>query len=142
MFDSDGVFERNLFSVFFFQCFMNSVLQCLSHSRPLLEFCLDRRYEKDLNTTTSSMQGWLFRAYAELTQQMWTNASSQPYVSPTQFKNKIQKFAPRFMGYSQQDAQEFLRYLLQGLHEDVNRVRRKEKPIIPNYDEEDKLPWV
>lgn len=29
----------------------------------------------------------------------------------------------------QQDSQEFLRYLLQGLHEDVNRVQRKPSPI-------------
>ena len=33
------------------------------------------------------------------------------------------RFAPRFSGYNQEDSQEFLRYLLEGLHEDVNRVR-------------------
>lgn len=33
------------------------------------------------------------------------------------------------MGYNQQDAQEFLRYLLEGLHEDVNRVAVKPKPL-------------
>jgi len=32
--------------------------------------------------------------------------------------------------YRQQDAQEFLRYLLEGLHEDVNRVRTKPKPTV------------
>ena len=45
------------------------------------------------------------------------------------FRWQIQKFAPRFMGYNQQDAQEFLRYLLEGLHEDVNRVAVKPKPL-------------
>lgn len=34
----------------------------------------------------------------------------------------------QFYGYSQQDSLEFLNYLLDGLHEDLNRV--KEKPII------------
>lgn len=33
------------------------------------------------------------------------------------------------MGYNQQDSQEFLRYLLEGLHEDVNRVAVKTKPL-------------
>ena len=56
--------------------------------------------------------------------------SSESYVSPNNFKTQIQKFAPRFMGYSQQDSQEFLRYLLEGLHEDVNRVTTKPKPMI------------
>lgn len=39
------------------------------------------------------------------------------------------------MGYAQQDAQEFLRYLLEGLHEDVNRVTEKPKPILTEIDE-------
>lgn len=50
-------------------------------------------------------------------------------VNPTALKSQVQKFAPRFMGYNQQDAQEFLRYLLEGLHEDVNRVAVKPRPI-------------
>ena len=33
------------------------------------------------------------------------------------------------MCFRQQDAQEFLRYLLEGLHEDVNRVTSKPKHI-------------
>ncbi|VVC96488.1 unnamed protein product [Leptidea sinapis] len=39
------------------------------------------------------------------------------------------------MGYSQQDAQEFLRYLLEGLHEDVNRVTTRPKPILTEIDD-------
>lgn len=39
------------------------------------------------------------------------------------------------MGYSQQDAQEFLRYLLEGLHEDVNKVVAKPAPILTEIDE-------
>lgn len=39
------------------------------------------------------------------------------------------------MGYAQQDAQEFLRYLLEGLHEDVNRVTVKPKPVTTDIDD-------
>lgn len=39
------------------------------------------------------------------------------------------------MGYSQQDAQEFLRYLLEGLHEDINRVDTKPAPILTEIDD-------
>ena len=39
----------------------------------------------------------------------------------------------------QQDAQEFLIYLLEGLHEDVNRVQRKQAKSMLS-DEYDKLP--
>lgn len=53
---------------------------------------------------------------------------------------QIQKFAPRFMGYNQQDAQEFLRYLLEGLHEDVNRIAVKPRPL--EHDISDDLRYV
>ncbi|RUS84912.1 hypothetical protein EGW08_007322, partial [Elysia chlorotica] len=110
-------------------CFMNSVLQCLSNTRDLLDYCLEEKYHKEINSTTSNMKGSLFKAYAQLMQSMWKE-KSESYVSPNAFKTQIQKFAPRFMGYAQQDSQEFLRYLLEGLHEDVNRVVKKTAPII------------
>ena len=39
------------------------------------------------------------------------------------------------MGYNQQDSQEFLRYLLEGLHEDVNRISQKLKPLDTDIDD-------
>jgi len=36
---------------------------------------------------------------------------------------------------SQHDAHEFLIYLLEGLHEDVNRVRVKKKRVLDSSDE-------
>ncbi|VDL93939.1 unnamed protein product [Schistocephalus solidus] len=73
--------------------------------------------------------------------QIWEPTNGpQTYISPQRFKAQIQKFAPRFMGYAQQDAQEFLRYLLQGLHEDVNRVQKRPPSENPDYDKEDKMP--
>lgn len=110
-------------------CFMNSVLQCLSNTRPLLEWCLNDSYLLDINTTTSSMKGALVKAFAALMKSLWKEPA-ESYVSPNAFKTQIQKFAPRFVGYAQQDSQEFLRYLLEGIHEDVNRVLEKPKPMI------------
>ncbi|XP_033758471.1 ubiquitin carboxyl-terminal hydrolase 2-like isoform X2 [Pecten maximus] len=109
-------------------CFMSSVLQCLSNTKPLIEFCLNEEYLSEKNTTTSSMKGQLMTAYASLMMSMWKDNDAS-HLSPSAFKMQVQKFAPRFTGYAQQDAQEFLRYLLEGLHEDVNRVRSKPKPV-------------
>jgi hypothetical protein len=46
-------------------------------------------------------------------------------VSPRAFKSKIAQFAPQFSGYQQHDSQEFLAFLLDGLHEDINRIQQK-----------------
>ncbi|XP_076299949.1 uncharacterized protein LOC143218582 isoform X2 [Lasioglossum baleicum] len=109
-------------------CFMNSVIQCLSNTRPLLEYLLDEQYLADINVTTSSMKGALIKAFSQVIHELW-EVGGDHVVNTTALKSQIQRFAPRFMGYSQQDAQEFLRYLLEGLHEDVNRVTVKPPPI-------------
>ncbi|CAK1546558.1 unnamed protein product [Leptosia nina] len=116
-------------------CFMNSVLQCLSNTRPLLEYVSDEKYTNDINTTLSCMKGALIKAFASLIKELWRNGDRDSFVNTTSFKSQVQRFAPRFMGYSQQDAQEFLRYLLEGLHEDVNRVTVKPKPILTEIED-------
>lgn len=117
-----------LFDIFILQCFMNSVIQCLSNTRPLLEYLLNEQYLADINTSTSSMKGALIKAFSQVIHELW-EVGGDLVVNTTALKSQIQRFAPRFMGYSQQDAQEFLRYLLEGLHEDVNRVTIKPQPI-------------
>jgi len=37
----------------------------------------------------------------------------------------IGRFAPQFMGYAQHDSQELLAFLLDGLHEDLNRILKR-----------------
>lgn len=111
------------------QCFMNSVIQCLSNTRPLLEYLLSEQYLNDINTTTSSMKGALIKAFSQVIEELWQKRGEE-VINTSTLKSQIQRFAPRFMGYSQQDAQEFLRYLLEGLHEDVNRVTTKPQPTL------------
>lgn len=38
---------------------------------------------------------------------------------------QVGRFAPQFSGYQQQDSQELLAFLLDGLHEDLNRIKKK-----------------
>ncbi|XP_069732387.1 ubiquitin carboxyl-terminal hydrolase 2 isoform X1 [Phaenicophaeus curvirostris] len=101
-------------------CFMNSILQCLSNTKELRDFCLQNQYLRDLNNN-SRMRTALMSEFAKLIQVLWTSSPNES-VSPSEFKMQIQRYAPRFVGYNQQDAQEFLRFLLDGLHSEVNRV--------------------
>ena len=40
-------------------------------------------------------------------------------------QNLVAQRASQFSGYAQHDAQEFMAFLLDGLHEDLNRVKKK-----------------
>ena len=112
-------------------CFMNSALQCLSHSSLLTEYFLSDKYLADINTDNPiGMGGELATEYANLTGALWRDGALT--VTPRKFKSSLARFAPQFSGYSQQDAQELLAFLLDGLHEDLNRV--KKKPYVEERD--------
>ncbi|XP_053318592.1 ubiquitin carboxyl-terminal hydrolase 15 isoform X2 [Spea bombifrons] len=105
-------------------CFMNSAIQCLSNTPPLTEYFLNDKYQEELNLDNPlGMRGEIAKSYADLIKQMWSGKYS--YVTPRAFKTQVGRFAPQFSGYQQQDCQELLAFLLDGLHEDLNRIRKK-----------------
>ncbi|XP_074692386.1 ubiquitin carboxyl-terminal hydrolase 4 isoform X1 [Strix aluco] len=105
-------------------CFMNSALQCLSNTPPLTDYFLEDKYEAEINQNNPlGMRGEIAEAYAELIKQIWSGRQS--HVAPRMFKTQVGRFAPQFSGYQQQDSQELLAFLLDGLHEDLNRVKKK-----------------
>ncbi|KAM4737720.1 ubiquitin carboxyl-terminal hydrolase 11 [Anableps anableps] len=106
-------------------CFMNSALQCLSNTPPLTEYFLQSSYLDELNFTNPlGMKGEIAEAYADVIKQMWSGRHYS--VVPRVFKTKVGHFASQFLGYQQHDSQELLSFLLDGLHEDLNRVKNKE----------------
>jgi len=112
-------------------CFMNAALQCLSHSSPLTRHFLTNRFKKDVNLSNPlGTRGELANAYEILIKELWMSGSRS--MSPTALKRAISRFAPRFAGVSQHDSQEFLAFLLDGLHEDLNTVHNP--PYIEKAD--------
>ncbi|KAL9439702.1 hypothetical protein AB3S75_025209 [Citrus x aurantiifolia] len=111
-------------------CFMNSALQCLVHTPDLAQYFLGD-YSDEINTENPlGMHGELALAFGDLLRKLWS--SGRTAVAPRAFKGKLARFAPQFSGYNQHDSQELLAFLLDGLHEDLNRV--KQKPYIEMKD--------
>ena len=112
-------------------CFMASSLQCLSNTIPLTDYMIGYDYRSEINhDNILGTQGQLVSSYAELIKNLWLGSNSS--YKPSTFKSKLSKFAPQFEGFDQQDSQELLSYLLDGIHEDLNRV--KHKPYIEDAD--------
>ncbi|KAI8612026.1 hypothetical protein BC830DRAFT_1039718, partial [Chytriomyces sp. MP71] len=125
-------------------CFMNSALQCLSNSAHLTSFFLSDRWKDELNPDNPlGMNGEVAQAYAHLVREIW-KASGEGHnneygarsnaVAPSLFKSTIGRFNQTFLGYSQQDSQELLQFLLDGLHEDLNRIKKKPYVEQPEMD--------
>ncbi|CAO2819358.1 unnamed protein product [Amaranthus hypochondriacus] len=110
-------------------CFMNSALQCLVHTPPLVDY-FRQDYSNEINKQNPlGMHGELAIAFGDLLREMWSGRGA---IVPRLFKGKLARFAPQFSGYNQHDSQELLAFLLDGLHEDLNRV--KQKPYIEMKD--------
>lgn len=65
------------------------------------------------------MKGRLAQLYAKLVNSLWEGTSKN--LPPVELRYTLSKYAPQFTGYQQHDAQELLSFLLDGLHEDLNR---------------------
>ena len=105
-------------------CFMNSALQCLLHTEPLAYYFVTGTYLPDINRDNPlGMKGELCESFSDLMARIWEGGVT--HVVPRLFKQRLGQFAPQFSGYRQQDSQEVLAFLLDGLHEDLNRIKVK-----------------
>ena len=97
-------------------CFMNSILQCLSHTLPLRQLYVSDYYKLYLNN-----KGDLSYAFKRVMLELW-NTTSSDSVSPYYLKRQVRIAAPIFSDFNQHDAHEFMRFLLNELHEEINRA--------------------
>jgi len=114
-------------------CFMNSILQCLSNAVPLAMFFIQNRHTNAINRSNKmGTKGELAEEFGELLKALWLR--DYKHISPSYFKQSVGKFRKEFQGTQQQDSQEFCAFLLDGLHEDLNRITHKPYVEHPNYD--------
>ncbi|CAG5125435.1 unnamed protein product, partial [Candidula unifasciata] len=105
-------------------CFMNCVLQVLANTREFRDYFLDGRFQQEINEDNLlGMRGQLATTFGVLLHWLWS--CKKPYWEPRRLKELISKKNAQFFGYAQHDAHEFLAFLLDGLHEDLNRIRKK-----------------
>jgi len=105
-------------------CYMNAVLQCLTNITPLRNHFKDSKFQCEINTDNPlGFGGSLALTFAILIRQLWSGKAES--IEPSRLKNLLALRASQFAGYAQHDAQEFMAFLLDGLHEDLNRVKCK-----------------
>ncbi|XP_052096420.1 ubiquitin carboxyl-terminal hydrolase 8-like [Mytilus californianus] len=117
-------------------CYMNSTIQCLNNCSPLVTYFLTESYLYDINRESElGSHGEVADDFAVIVKNLWTG--QYKCITPRDFKVTVGKHQPMFAGNDQQDSQEFLTFLLDALHEGLNKV--KIRPKIPEQDN-DNLP--
>lgn len=135
-------------------CYMNSSIQCLSHTPLLRDYFTSKAYLNDINKTNPlGYEGRLAQVSYVLINALWKrnaipsnrfNAGKRmlqrhnapllntPCITPKTFKDTLGRLNEDFCGNEQHDAQELLAFLLSGLSEDLNRI--VDKPYIEAPD--------
>ena len=105
-------------------CFMNSVIQCLSNTLPVRDYFVSGRHLVDINRDNPlGFKGELAKVFSFLIRKLWSG--EYDYFSPKKLRSVIASRSSHFGDYQQHDSHEFMSYLLDGLHEDLNRIRKK-----------------
>ncbi|KAL3230602.1 Uncharacterized protein RNJ44_01051 [Nakaseomyces bracarensis] len=123
-------------------CYMNSALQCLVHIPQLRDYFFYDGFQSEVNLDNPlGYNGTVAKAFSHLIQNLyspvWVPDKANAY-SPNNFKMTLGHVNSMFSGYMQQDSQEFLAFLLDSLHEDLNRIVKKpyiEKPSLEMTEE-------
>jgi ubiquitin carboxyl-terminal hydrolase 2 len=108
-------------------CFMNSTIQCLSHTYEFNNFMNSKTYKKYLTNTPESN---MLEEWDKLRELMWSENCT---ISPGGFLTNVHKLAKAkdkeiFTGYAQNDLPEFLLFIIDSFHEGIKR------PVIMNIN--------
>uniref|UniRef100_A0A2I2YD31 ubiquitinyl hydrolase 1 n=1 Tax=Gorilla gorilla gorilla TaxID=9595 RepID=A0A2I2YD31_GORGO len=114
-------------------CYMNSILQCLCNAPHLADYFNRNCYQDDINRSNLlGHKGEVAEEFGIIMKALWTG--QYRYISPKDFKITIGKINDQFAGYSQQDSQELLLFLMDGLHEDLNKADNRKRYKEENND--------
>lgn len=97
-------------------------MQCLASIQPLVEYMQSQEFISKMSEMKQKQKGYITREFALLLQQMLT--SSKP-LNPERFLSAVSSSTDLFPEDSQHDSQEFLCYILDAIHEDLNGVLHK-----------------
>lgn len=97
-------------------CFMNSVVQCLNNTIPLIKYFVENEYLTDLNEDSDDL--CIAKEWNTVVRGLWYKNC---VISPVNFHRSVQmrslqKGLIDFSGFGQNDSQEFLQIFLDSLH--------------------------
>ena len=98
-------------------------MQCLFNLKGFTDYFINGGYKKDLQPKEKD----LAEQFAGLLKKIRSHKGgpSSSGESTYSLKRAIEKVSSTFSGYDQQDAQELLKAVLEGINEDCNRVGKK-----------------
>ena len=103
-------------------CFMNSTLQCLSQTKDLTYYFLNKNNKNRIINNNIALKNkdnlQLSPIYLELIQKLWDENGPKSF-SPNKFMNTIEKMNPLFKIGQAGDAKDFIIFILEQIHKEL-----------------------
>ena len=102
---------------------MNSTLQCLSNIPELSDYLLNNYYTFNLSLNPLST------AYTNLLFKLFLNEEQKKFIDLTEFNNIIGDLNPLFQGFQAADSKDLLFFLIERLHNELNKSFQNFNPL-------------
>ena len=112
-------------------CYMNATLQCLSHTIKLSNYFLNEKYEKFIKSKKLS------KGFLEVIKKLWIKSynGNKSYYEPYNFKKLISDMNPLFKGIQANDSKDLINFILQELHNELNKAKPNQIINLLNIDQ-------
>ena len=98
-------------------CYMNATLQCLSNTKKLTEYFLNKfKYDNAKKLISNE--------YYKLLKNLWKRENDKKSYSPYSFKEIISKENPLFAGVAANDSKDLINFLIERFHQELNIINR------------------
>lgn len=115
-------------------CYMNSTIQCLSATIDLAIFFLQDTWKGQVQNNWKGSHGFLPDIFSNLIRSLWNHEST--VIRPKSLRTFCGRMNVQWSLERQQDAEEFLVFLLDCLHEDLN-TNWKRTPLLALSEEQE-----
>ncbi|XP_017849882.1 ubiquitin carboxyl-terminal hydrolase 8 isoform X2 [Drosophila busckii] len=103
-------------------CYMNSIIQCLSNTAQLADYCISDKYKKQISRNNKT-NGEVIEEVAALIKELWNG--QYKCVASRDLRYVVGQYQKIFRGVDQQDSHEFLTILMDWLHSDLQTLQGK-----------------
>ncbi|KAI3859498.1 hypothetical protein MKW92_005756 [Papaver armeniacum] len=104
-------------------CYLNSVLQCLTYTSPLANFCLKNQHSINCNSQNINCPFCLLE-----TRIVRSHTVDSQFDAPYKIQNCLPIFSNQFRLGRQEDAHEFLRYVIDACHNTCLKINKTNSP--------------
>ncbi|XP_074574270.1 ubiquitin carboxyl-terminal hydrolase 25-like isoform X2 [Curcuma longa] len=106
-------------------CYLNSVLQCLAYTPPLAQFCLSFRHSSLCKSVFANREECPFCILERQIARSLTLDGANTTEAPSKILKCLSLFAEHFRWGRQEDAHEFLRYVIDACHNACIKIHKQ-----------------